>query len=66
MVPSAQNTSQRFRFQTESLVFYRYYVIRKVAMCQYHHYLAGARVIVKLASRAGTSGQLFELAITAN
>jgi hypothetical protein len=29
-----------------------------------HHYLAGTRVTVKLALRAGPSGQLYELAIT--
>jgi hypothetical protein len=31
---SAQDTSLRFRFQSEYLGFYRYLEIRKVAMCQ--------------------------------
>jgi hypothetical protein len=55
---SAQDTSLRFRFQSENIGFYRYLEIRKVAMCQFgtldesfqnHHYLAGTRITVKLA-----------------
>jgi hypothetical protein len=69
---SAQDTSQRFCFQSEYLGFYPCLVIRKVAMCQIdtldesfqnHHYLAGTRVTIKLALRAGPSGQLLNLAI---
>jgi hypothetical protein len=68
---SAQDTSLRFRFQSEFIGFYRYLVIRKVAMCQFgtsdesfqNHHLAGTRVTVKLALIAGPSGKLVELAI---
>jgi hypothetical protein len=65
---SAQDTSLRFRFQSELFGFYRYLVIRKAAMCQFstsdesfqnHHYLAGTRITVNLVLRAGPSGQLF-------
>jgi hypothetical protein len=38
------DTSLRFRFHSGYLGFYRYLVIRKVAMC---HYLSGTRVTVK-------------------
>jgi uncharacterized membrane protein len=58
---SAQDTSLPFRFQSEYIGFYRYLVIRKVAMCQFgtsdesfqNHHLAGTRVTVKFALRAG-------------
>jgi hypothetical protein len=67
---SAQDTSLGFHFQSEYFGFYRYLVIRKVAMCQFstsdesfqkHQYLAGTRVTVKLALRVGPSSQLFQL-----
>jgi hypothetical protein len=64
---SAQDTSLRIHFQSEYL-FYRYLVIRKVAMCQFptsdegfqnHHFLASTRVTLKLALQPGPLGQLF-------
>jgi hypothetical protein len=53
-------------FSIKTPRFYRYLVIWKVAMCHFstsdesfqnHHYLAGTHVTVKLALRAGPSGQ---------
>jgi hypothetical protein len=65
-----QDTSLRFRFQSEYLGFYCYLEIRKDAMCQFstsdksfQNHLAGIRVTVKLALQAGPSGKLFQLAI---
>jgi hypothetical protein len=67
-----QDTSLRFRFQSDYIGFYRYLVIRKVVMCQYgtsdesfqnHHYLAGTRITVKLALPADPLGQIVELAM---
>jgi hypothetical protein len=60
-----------FNFQSEYISFYRYHVIRKVAMCQFgtsdesfqNHYLAGTRITVKLALQAGPSSELVDRTI---